>query len=736
MSEVKAVKKTEMPEINAKAAIVVTTREGRILLEKNARAKMYPAFITKILAAIIALEKCNPGDLVTISKSVVNEIARWKGSASINLTEGERISVLDLVYSMMLVSANDSMFALAEFISGGKDEFTALMEQKAKAIGANETTLLDEKGHFTAEQFSTAYDMAIICRYCMNNSTFRLIAAADKYTIPPTNTSPERIIQNTNLLINKSNRRYRYETAIGIKSGYTNRSKACLACAALPKKDKFGEEILAIILGAENTKQMKYVFYDAITLFDFTFDNYEMLSGKKPGEEEVSDKNALLTISEICTALMPSERYAGEGAVNGATFGKFKVKPGYAYFATDRESAENAVKNGAALIISEENYSGLPCIVVDSIEKAKVMLAGLVKSKLGMWSIGVADCPDRINPLNMAAYMLNEKGKGKAIKSILLVNNYENVLKTILTADNGTASSLINVSFAVKDNAAAVAQAAAFDVAILQTAAASLNPRELSKSQMTEEKLSMLSGMNESGAVIINIDDKNLAGIFSIGQDVITIGVDNRMADYVADNISIAQGKISFDILTGDKSYKVEVYAEEKHAVYQALATFALGIIMGIPPKSIISSIESYRNTGGLNIVKNERNMQVLSDFDLDTGESVGTALKKLCTIPVPEGARRFAILSDMGGDSDYEKEIFRKVGRSLVSSPIDVTVAFGENAAAVCETAELKRTFVIKLNSKAALLEFLKLNLADGDAVLFKGSRDSELDEIMTETT
>ena len=233
MSEVRAVQKTEMPEINAQAAIVVTQHEGRILLEKNARMKLSPAFLIKIMASIIALEKCNPNDTVTVSENVIKQISNWKGSASINLEPGENISVLNLIYSMMLVSANDSLFALAEFICGSLDKFAVMMEEKAKEIGADDTVIASSDGKFTSEQYSNAYDLAIICRYCMTNSMFRIIAASDKYTIPATNLNGPREIQNTNLLVNSRNRRYRYETAIGIKSGYTARSKSCLACSAL-----------------------------------------------------------------------------------------------------------------------------------------------------------------------------------------------------------------------------------------------------------------------------------------------------------------------------------------------------------------------------------------------------------------------------------------------------------------------------------------------------------------------
>lgn len=94
---------------------------------------------------------------------------------------------------MMLVSANDSLFALAEFICGSLDKFAVMMQEKAKSIGAADTTVTTADGRFTAEQYSNAYDLAIICRYCMTNRMFRTIAATDKYTIPATNKTAQGI---------------------------------------------------------------------------------------------------------------------------------------------------------------------------------------------------------------------------------------------------------------------------------------------------------------------------------------------------------------------------------------------------------------------------------------------------------------------------------------------------------------------------------------------------------------
>lgn len=734
MSEVKAVQKTEMPEINAQAAIVVTQHEGKILLEKNAKLKMYPAFVTKILASILALEKCNPSDIVTVSENAATEITKWKGSASISLQSGENISVLDLVYSMMLVSANDSMFALAEFICGGMDKFTAMMEEKAKLIGAVQTTLSDDNGHFTAEQFSTAYDMAIICRYCMTNRVFRMIASTDKYTIHATNKSEERIIQNTNLLVNSQNRRYRYETAIGIKSGFTMRSKACLACSALPPQGKYGEEILAIILGAENTKQMKYAFYDAITLFDFTFDNFEMLSGKKTEEQKTDFEQAFLTVSEISDAVGAVQRNAGDCRITAVAFGRQKIKNGCVYFAENESSAKSAAEKGAGLIITENAVPGIPCITVRNLESAKAKLAVYIKSKLGMWTVGILDCPEKINPLDMASQMLAEKMS--IVKSASVDNNYSSMLKAILSSIKSTRAALVNVSCMNSGNVEKVSGTANFDVAIIPSTAVSKNPRELNKTELIEEKLKICKGMNEAGAVIINIDDKNLAGIFSIEQDVITIGVDNRMADYFADNISINQNKISFDIINGANNYRIELYSDDKHSVYQALATFALGEIMGVPPKQIIASIEKYRRTNGLNKVRNEKGIYVISDFENDTSESVGAAIKELCSTFIPDTARRIAVFAELGTDEEFETNMFTKVGSLINKCSVDIAVCYGDIPSAITQTADMKNKFIVKLSSKEALTEFLKLNIRENDAVLFKGSADTGLDDIMAEVT
>ena len=157
---------------------------------------------------------------------------------------------------------------------------------------------------------------------------------------------------------------------------------------------------------------------------------------------------------------------------------------------------------------------------------------------------------------------------------------------------------------------------------------------------------------------------------------------------------------------------------------------------MGISPKQIIPTIETYRRSNGLNTVRNERGIYVISDFENEACESVGAALKELCTMSLPASSRRIAVLTEVFDGGEYEQGIFAKVGNIINKANVDITVCYGDTAAKILDTADVKNKFVVKFSTRAALTEFLKLNLRENDAILFKGSADSDLSEIMTDVT
>lgn len=274
--------------IYSDAVILVENTTGKILYEKNSEQKMYPASTTKILTAILAIEKGNLNDNVTVSKSALAQMK--SGYSSAYLLEGEIISVENLLNVLLVHSANDASNVLAEYISGSIENFVKLMNEKAKELGCNNTNFVTTNGLHDDNHYTTAKDLVTIARYCMQNQTFRKIVSMKKCTIPATNKSAERIYKNTNdLLIPTSI--YYYPTCIGIKTGFTSEAKNCLISAC----SKDGLQLIGVVLGAsltETNKSARYV--DSKTLYDYAYFNYSFTDIAKQSSviETIEVKNA------------------------------------------------------------------------------------------------------------------------------------------------------------------------------------------------------------------------------------------------------------------------------------------------------------------------------------------------------------------------------------------------------------------------------------------------------------
>ena len=275
-------------KIYSDAVILIENQTGKTLYEKNSEQKMYPASTTKILTAILSIEKGNLNDKVTVSKTAIAQMK--SGYTSAYLSEGEIISVEDLLKVLLINSANDASNVLAEYISGSIDSFVTLMNEKSKELGCTNTHFVTTNGLHDDNHYTTAKDLAIIARYCMQNETFRKIVSMKKCVIPATNKSEERIYKNTNDLINPTSGYY-YPSCIGIKTGFTSEAKNCLISAC----SKNGLQVIAVVLGAsitENHKSARYV--DSKTLYDYTYSNYSIQNIAKASSviETIEVKNA------------------------------------------------------------------------------------------------------------------------------------------------------------------------------------------------------------------------------------------------------------------------------------------------------------------------------------------------------------------------------------------------------------------------------------------------------------
>ena len=255
------------PQIAAPSAILIDAETGRVLYEKNADTKMYPASTTKVMTGLLAAEYKNLDEQVTASPNVVN-IER--GSSQIYINPGEVLTMRQLLYALMLESANDSAIAIAEKLSGSVENFAAVMNERAKSLGAVNTNFVNPNGLHDDNHYTTARDLALIAREGMMNPVFREVVGTFQYEIPATNKQEARnYITNGNKMIWKINNKYKYENATGIKTGYTIKAHHALVGSA--KKDNM--ELISVVLGAESD-----VFYaETIALFEYGFANFKKL---------------------------------------------------------------------------------------------------------------------------------------------------------------------------------------------------------------------------------------------------------------------------------------------------------------------------------------------------------------------------------------------------------------------------------------------------------------------------
>lgn len=277
--------------IKSSAAIVMEATTGKIIYSKNGNAIKYPASTTKILTAIIAIEQSSLNDMALVSEYAITSIP--SGYTNANIQVGETLSIKDLLYALMLASANEAAVVIAEHISGSNSEFAELMNKKAIEIGCKNTHFVNANGMHNKSHYTTAYDMALITQYAMKNKTFREIVSTTSYTLPATKVYPynSRTFTNTNslIIVNKNNvpNNFYYPSAIGVKTGFTSPAGNCLVSAA----NNNGLEFITVILGAK-AKDIRYI--DTINLFNFAFNNYSFT--------KLKSKNNSVTSIEIDNA--------------------------------------------------------------------------------------------------------------------------------------------------------------------------------------------------------------------------------------------------------------------------------------------------------------------------------------------------------------------------------------------------------------------------------------------------
>ncbi len=271
----------ESLSVSAKSAILIEADSGTVLYQKNAFTRLPMASTTKIMTALVAIESGNTDRLVK-----VNDAALGVEGSSIYLAKGEVLSMRNLLYALLLASANDAAAAIAYEVAGGIEGFAELMNKKADELGLTSTHFTNPHGLHDGEHYTTAYDLAMITAAALKNHVFLEICSTRAKTIPLCGGEGTRYLTNHNKLLRS------YKGCIGVKTGFTKSSGRCLVSAA----ERDGLRLIAVTLGAPDD------WRDHTAMLDFGFERYERLTLAQNGEFTATLPVAGGNVAEVIVA--------------------------------------------------------------------------------------------------------------------------------------------------------------------------------------------------------------------------------------------------------------------------------------------------------------------------------------------------------------------------------------------------------------------------------------------------
>lgn len=249
----------QKPTVASEGAVLLNANTGEVLFEKNGTTRFYPASITKLMTALLAVENCSLGDTVTFSKAATTNLE--SGAVTINLTEGDKLTVEQCLYALMLKSANEVANGLAEHISGSVSGFADKMNSRARELGCTDTHFANPNGLNDTQHYTTPRDMALIARAAFANPTVAKAASTLSYQIPATKKAAARTITMGHKMLYPNDSRY-YQGIVAGKTGYTSKAGNTLATCA----ERNGVRLIAVVMKGNQTH-----YADTKALLDYGF---------------------------------------------------------------------------------------------------------------------------------------------------------------------------------------------------------------------------------------------------------------------------------------------------------------------------------------------------------------------------------------------------------------------------------------------------------------------------------
>ncbi len=283
--------------LSAKTAVLIDEISGKVLWSKNPDVKRFPASTTKIMTALLLIERCTPDEVVTAPPDIEKV-----GEASLHLKPGEKLTMRDLIWGILLRSGNDGCVAGAIHCAGSVEAFAALMNERAKQLGCTNTNFTNPNGLKDPEHFTTAHDLALIAREAMRYPEFREVVKQRKHTI-------ERSINIADRLIVSKNKWLDFDkTADGIKTGYTKPAGLCFVGSA----SRGGYRLISVVLGSDNWLE------DTAKVINWGFNTHEVVRQLRAGQA-LEERAPIVGGTTVSVGPVRAARFVGERGQSGAT---------------------------------------------------------------------------------------------------------------------------------------------------------------------------------------------------------------------------------------------------------------------------------------------------------------------------------------------------------------------------------------------------------------------------------
>lgn len=274
-----------VPKMTATYVVLADLDTGKMLYERNEDAKAYPASLTKIMTALLAVEAVENGTVALTDKVAAFDDCRFDltdDSSTSDIVPGEVLTFEDLLYCALLASANEACNIIGEYLAGSVSDFVVMMNQRAKELGCTGTNFVNTHGLPDENHYTTAHDMYLLSKEAVSHELFMSVCNSNSYTVPANNVSEARTLYNSNALISGKGvygGGYIYDYAAGVKTGHTSAAGYCLVSTA----EKNGVHVMAVVMGCSSNQREDGStsfgnFNDSINLYKWVFENYQYLT--------------------------------------------------------------------------------------------------------------------------------------------------------------------------------------------------------------------------------------------------------------------------------------------------------------------------------------------------------------------------------------------------------------------------------------------------------------------------